>query len=59
MWWNFTGRDHDDIVAYRTQWQSEVIEGGDPAGRFGQVGGWHGSALPAPALPTVRLKPRD
>ncbi|MDO9590476.1 MAG: pirin-like C-terminal cupin domain-containing protein, partial [Microcella sp.] len=59
MWWNFIGRDHDDIVAYRTQWQSDVIDGADPAGRFGHVAGWDGSALPAPALPTVRLKPRD
>ena len=59
MWWNFIGRDHDEIVAYREQWQDEVIDESDPAGRFGEVSGWHGQALPAPALPTVRLKPRD
>jgi redox-sensitive bicupin YhaK (pirin superfamily) len=59
MWWNFIGRDHDDIVASRARWQSEVIDGADPDGRFGRVEGWPGSALPAPALPTVRLKPRD
>lgn len=59
MWWNFIGRDHDEIVAYREQWQAEVIDDSNPAGRFGEVSGWNGRALPAPALPTVRLKPRD
>ncbi len=59
MWWNFIGRSHDDIVASRAQWQAEVIDGADPDGRFGQVAGWEGRALPAPELPTVRLKPRD
>ena len=59
MWWNFIGRNHDDIVAFREQWQAEVIDGADDDGRFGRVEGWDGSALPAPALPTVRLKPRD
>lgn len=58
MWWNFIGRDHDDIVAARAQWQGEAIAGADPHGRFGTVEGYDGSALPAPELPTVRLKPR-
>lgn len=59
MWWNFIGRDHDEIVAYRERWQADVIDGADAEGLFGQVSGWPGSALPAPPLPTVRLKPRD
>ncbi|MFE4950539.1 pirin family protein [Leifsonia sp. NPDC056665] len=58
MWWNFIGRSHEDIVAARAEWQRDVIDGEDPEGRFGTVGGYAGSALPAPALPTVRLKPR-
>lgn len=58
MWWNFIGRSHDDIVQYRAQWQADVIAGDDPAGRFGEVTGYDGSPLPAPELPTVRLKPR-
>ena len=57
MWWNFIGRSHDEVTAWRAQWQAEVIEGADAAGRFGQVA-YHGAALPAPALPNVRLKPR-
>ncbi|MBX0299416.1 pirin family protein [Cryobacterium sp. 1639] len=57
MWWNFIGRSHEEIIAWRAQWQLEVIDQADAAGRFGQVA-YHGSALPAPELPTVRLKPR-
>ncbi|WEO76895.1 pirin family protein [Cryobacterium sp. SO2] len=57
MWWNFIGRSHDEVVAWRAQWQAEVIDGADAAGRFGHVA-YHGAALPAPALPNVRLKPR-
>jgi redox-sensitive bicupin YhaK (pirin superfamily) len=59
MWWNFVGRSHDEVAAFRAQWQSEVIEGRDAAGRFGTVTGYPGAALPAPDLPNVRLRPRD
>jgi len=59
MWWNFIGRDHDEIVAFRSAWQAEVIEGTAPAATFGRVEGWPGSALPAPVLPGIRLKPRS
>ena len=59
MWWNFVGRSHDEIVAFREQWQREVIDGQDAAGRFGAVAGYPGRALPAPELPNVRLQPRD
>ena len=51
MWWNFVGRDHDDIAAAREQWMRADT-------RFGTVHGYPGDRLPAPALPTVRLKPR-
>ena len=53
MWWNFVGRSHDDIVSYRQLW-----EAGDD--RFGAVHGYRGSLtrLPAPLLPTTRLRPR-
>lgn len=53
MWWNFVGRGHDEIVEYREQWQA----GSD---RFGEVHGYPGTPrrLPAPPLPTSRLKPR-
>src|ERR1700757_2365396 len=53
MWWNFVGRSHDDIAGYRRLW-----EDGDD--RFGAVRGYRGSVtrLPAPPLPTARLRPR-
>jgi quercetin 2,3-dioxygenase len=53
MWWNFVGRSHDEIVDYRRLWD----ESDD---RFGAVAGYRGSParLPAPALPTTRLRPR-
>jgi quercetin 2,3-dioxygenase len=50
MWWNFIGRDHDEIVAARGEWMRGQ--------RFGTVRGYAGDPLPAPAMPTVRLKPR-
>ncbi len=53
MWWNFVGRSHDEIVAYRQAWQ-------DGADRFGAVTGYQGPVprLPAPSMPGTRLKPR-
>jgi len=61
MWWNFVGRSHEEVVAFREQWQADVIGGANPDGRFGHVDGYSGGprALPAPELPNVRLRPRD
>jgi len=59
MWWNFIGRSHDEIVAFREQWQAEVIARATDTGRFGRVRGYDGDPLPAPELPNVRLRPRD
>ena len=58
MWWNFIGRSHDEIVEFRRQWQADIIGRDNPDGRFGTVARYDGSPLPAPELPTVRLKPR-
>ncbi len=58
MWWNFVGRSHDEVVASRATWMADVIGGEDPEGRFGQVVGYDGRALPAPELPLGRLRPR-
>ncbi|MEU4692912.1 pirin family protein [Actinoplanes sp. NPDC023714] len=51
MWWNFVGRSHEEIVEARTQWMAGE--------RFGTVEGCAAAPLPAPELPTVRLKARD
>jgi redox-sensitive bicupin YhaK (pirin superfamily) len=53
MWWNFVGRNHDEVVHFREEWQAE-------SDRFGSVEGYRGRIprLPAPPMPSVRLKPR-
>ena len=60
MWWNFVGRDHDEIVEFRGEWQAELAGTGPVAGapRFGVVPGYQGLALPAPVMPGGRLRPR-
>ncbi len=57
MWWNFIGRSHDEIVAFREAWQRDVIENGNQAGTFGHVS-FDGAAIPAPEMPKVRLRAR-
>lgn len=53
MWWNFIGRTHDEIAHFRAAWEAQ-------SGLFGTVDGYRGRVqrLPAPPLPSVRLKPR-
>ena len=55
MWWNFIGRSHDEIVRFRSEWQVDVIGRENLNGPFGSIG--DGTALPAPEMPAVRLKP--
>ncbi|GMA88987.1 hypothetical protein GCM10025868_42370 [Angustibacter aerolatus] len=50
MWWNFVARTHDEIAAARADWAAG-------AARFGVVPGGE-PPLPAPAMPSVRLKAR-
>lgn len=60
MWWNFVGRSHDEIVAARQAWQTEIgAEGARPdSPLFGLPADQADPPLPAPALPTVTLRPR-
>ncbi|MEP7334104.1 MAG: pirin family protein [Terracoccus sp.] len=59
MWWNFIGRDHDEVVAFREQWQREretqPLAG---PGRFGTFPAEWADTLPAPELPNLRLRAR-
>ncbi|MFE1959394.1 pirin family protein [Streptomyces sp. NPDC059479] len=50
MWWNFIGRSQQEIEEARQAWTDGT--------RFGEVQGYDGAPLPAPALPPVPLKPR-
>jgi redox-sensitive bicupin YhaK (pirin superfamily) len=49
MWWNFVARDNDEIVAARAAWNERS--------GFSDVPGFDGYRLPAPALPSGRLRP--
>jgi quercetin 2,3-dioxygenase len=51
MWWNFVARTHEEILEAREDWMA--------GRRFGTVTGYAGQPLPAPAMPTTRLKTRD
>lgn len=65
MWWNFVGRDHDEVVEFRRRYQAELgLEPADPqdAGKpalFGEFPPGQPKPLPAPALPNARLRPRE
>ncbi len=56
MWWNFVGRTHDEVVAARDAWQSQV-GAHQQDGRFGVVSEL--APVPAPPLPRVRLRTRS
>ena len=62
MWWNFVGRTHDEVVAFREEWQAQVdgvSDGQDVRpGRYGVVLGDHLAPIPAPPLPNARLRER-
>lgn len=47
MWWNFIGRSHEEIVAYRRAWQSEIGKDDAGAGAATGSGGDDGKAPPA------------
>lgn len=50
MWWNFVGRTHEEIVQARHDWEEGT--------RFGTVVDDSHPPIPAPAMPTSRLRPR-
>ena len=62
MWWNFVGRTHEEVVAFREEWQAQVDGVTDSqevrSGRYGVVVGDHLPPIPAPALPNARLRER-
>lgn len=50
MWWNFVGRNHEEIVQARLDWEQGT--------RFGTVVDDDNPSIPAPAMPSSRLRPR-
>jgi len=49
MWWNFVGTAPEDIIDAARDWSQGE--------RFGEIAGYHGKPLRAPALDAVRLVP--
>ncbi|GDY33747.1 hypothetical protein GTS_53800 [Gandjariella thermophila] len=59
MWWNFLGRGHEEIVAFRDDWQRERAgHGGGASARYGTFPAEWQHTLPAPELPNARLRSR-
>lgn len=66
MWWNIVARSHDEVVAWRGEWQDQITREGSVVGdsrevadgRFGVVPDDHLPPIPAPPLPNAHLKQR-
>jgi redox-sensitive bicupin YhaK (pirin superfamily) len=59
MWWNFVGRSHEEVVAFRDAWQAQITPDGRLLdGRFGIPVNDPLPPIPAPPLPNARLKGR-
>lgn len=56
MWWNYIGRDHDEVLAYRADWEALLDTG--QSDRFQLPEGDPRGPLHSPPLPNVRLVQR-
>lgn len=64
MWWNFIGRNHDEIVEFRRRYHAEM--GFEPTDQhdlgqeelFGRFPDGQRAPLPAPVMPSSKLLPR-
>ncbi len=59
MWWNFIGRSHEEVAAFREDWQrqrADLTPGA--AGRYGAFPDVWEHTLPAPELPNLHLRSR-
>jgi len=58
MWWNIVARSHEEVVAWRADWQRQITDAGLVDGFFGIPVGDERPPIPAPPLPNARLRPR-
>ncbi len=56
MWWNYIGREHEDVVAYRAEWEALLANG--TSDRFQLPVGDPLEALHSPPLPNARMVKR-
>ena len=58
MWWNLVARTHEEVVAWRAEWQAQITHDGLADGWFGVPVGDERPPIPAPPLPNSRLRER-
>jgi redox-sensitive bicupin YhaK (pirin superfamily) len=58
MFWNFVGRSHEEIAAFREAWEAGSERFGAVEGYVGRDGRGAAARLPAPALPNTVIRPR-
>lgn len=58
MWWNLVARTHEEVVAWRAEWQAQITHDGLTDGWFGVPVGDERPPIPAPPLPNARLRER-
>jgi len=58
MWWNIVARTHEEVVAWRAEWQAQITHDGLVDGWFGVPIGDERPPIPAPPLPNARLRER-
>jgi redox-sensitive bicupin YhaK (pirin superfamily) len=58
MWWNLVARTHEEVVAWRAEWEAQITDAGLVDGWFGIPVGDELPPIPAPPLPNARLKER-
>jgi redox-sensitive bicupin YhaK (pirin superfamily) len=51
MWWNFVGRSHEEVVAFREEWQAQVLDEGGTARDPDGAGGLHEGDAPQRVVP--------
>ncbi len=56
MWWNYIGREHEEVLAYRAEWE-QLLETGT-SDRFRLPENDPREALHSPPLPNVRMVKR-
>lgn len=56
MWWNYVGREHEEVLAYRAEWERLLAEG--VSDRFQMVENDPMEPLRSPPLPNARMLKR-
>ena len=52
MWWNFVGRSHEEVVAFREEWQAQVLDDGGTARDPDDAGGLREADGPQRVVPS-------